>query len=233
MAAATTIIAGSAALASAGLGIGQMVSGANQARDAQTSIDDSVKQLRTMIKQGQANRLKALQVPTMGTELRERAIARVTGSGTESLQEGGAATVIGGIGNLTQAVGEQAEQEAARIDTLQSQRDQLVLGQEQAIEDQRFQGLLGMEQMELQGASQARADALAQQQAGFQSLAGSLGQLASLGGSQLNPYGSKFEQYSKYGDEAAGVLSKSDWQKTLGGKGSGTYRSYLKDLGVI
>ena len=170
MAAATTIIAGSAALASTGLGIGQAIAGANKKKDAQNAINQSVEELRTMIKQGQANRLKALQVPTMGAELRERALARGTAGQVEAMQEAGAAGVIGGAGRLTQAVGEQAEQEAARIDALQAQRDRAVLQQEQALENQRYQGLLGLEQMELQGASQAASDAMAQQQAGFQAI---------------------------------------------------------------
>ncbi|QDP57427.1 MAG: hypothetical protein Unbinned2299contig1000_28 [Prokaryotic dsDNA virus sp.] len=191
MAAATTIIAGSAALASTGLGIGQAIAGATKKKDAQDAINQSVKELRTMIKQGQANRLKALQVPTMGAELRERALARGTAGQVEAMQEAGAAGVIGGAGRLTQAVGEQAEQEAARIDALQSQRDRAVLQQEQALENQRYQGLLGLEQMELQGASQAASDAMAQQQAGVLAIGTGLGQMATLGASLANPYGNQ------------------------------------------
>jgi len=191
MAAATTVIAGSAALASAGLGIGQMISGANKKKDANLAINESVKELRGMIEEGQANRLKALQVPTMGSELKERALARATGGQVKAMQDAGVAGVIGGAGRLTQAAGEQAEIEAARIDQMQAQRDKLVLTEDQRLESQRYQGLLGMEQMELQGAQQAASDAMAQQQAGALGIGTSLGQLSSTFAGLSNPYGNQ------------------------------------------
>ena len=195
MAAATTIIAasaaiaGTAALASTGLGVGQMISGAKKKKKAQSAINQSVKDLRGMIEEGQANRLKALQVPTMGAELQERALARGTAGQVEAMQEAGAAGVIGGAGRLTQAVGEQAGQIGADLDRMQKERDKLVLTEDQRLEGQRYQGLLGLEQMELQGAQQAAADAMAQQQAGALGIGTSLGQLSSTFAGLANPYG--------------------------------------------
>jgi len=234
MAAATTIIAGSAALASTGLGIGQMISGANKKKKAQTAINESVAELRGMIEEGQANRLKALQVPTMGAELQERALARATAGGIESAQEAGLSGVIGAVPRIVQATGEQAGQIGADLDRMQAERDKLVLQEEQRLEGQKYQGLMGLGQMELQGAQQAAADAMAQQQAGAQTIASGLGNLASLGASQANPYGSKMSQLSQFGDEETGVLSKSDWsQLNQGVTGSGSYRGYLKSIGAI
>lgn len=234
MAAATTIIAGSAALASAGLGVGQMIAGRSRAKDAKSAVGQAVTDLRSMIEEGQANRLKALQIPTMGAELQERALARATAGQVEAAQEAGAAGVIGGVGRITQAAGEQAAQQAAELDRMQKERDQLVLTEEQRLEGQKYQGLLGLQQMELTGAQQALSDAQALQQAGAQTIASGLGNLASLGASQANPYGSQFQQLSQYGDQSSGVLNKAAWQQlNQGVSGSGTYRQYLKSIGAI
>lgn len=225
MAAATTVIAGAAALASVGMGTGQMISGRKKAIDAKSAVGQAVTDLRSMIEEGQANRLKALQVSTMGSELQERSLARATAGGIEAAQEAGAAGVIGGVGRITQAAGEQAAQQASELDRMQKERDRLVLQEEQRLEGQKYQGLLGLQQMELTGAQQALSDAQALQQAGAQSIAGGLGSMASLGASQANPYGSQFEQLSQYGDQSRGILSKAAWEKT---NPTGNYRQYLK-----
>jgi hypothetical protein len=176
---ALTAISGAASLAGAGLSIGQMISGAGKKRDAETAISDSVKALRGMIEEGQANRLKALQVPTMGAEIQERALARGTAGQVEAMQEAGAAGVIGGAGRLTQALGEQAG---------------LVLQEEQRLEGQKYQGLMGLGQMELQGAQQAAADAMAQQQAGALGLGTTLGQISETFAGLTNPYAKEINQ---------------------------------------
>ena len=144
MPAATTIIAGSAALASTGMGVGQMIAGHTKKQEAQKGVTAAVKDLRKIITEGQTNRLKALQVPTMGAELQERALARATAGQVEAMQEAGAAGVIGGAGRVTQAAGAAAAQQAARIDQMQSQRDQLVLQEDQRIEGQKYRGLVGL-----------------------------------------------------------------------------------------
>ena len=225
MAAATTVIAGAAALAAVGMGTGQMISGREKAKDAKSAVGQAVTDLRSMIEEGQANRLKALQIPTMGAELQERSLARATAGGIEAAQEAGAAGVIGGVGRITQAAGEQAAQQASELDRMQKERDRLVLQEEQRLEGQKYQGLLGLQQMELTGSQQALSDAQALQQAGAQSIASGLGSMASLGASQANPYGSQFEQLSQYGDPSRGILSKSAWEKT---NPTGNYRQYLK-----
>lgn len=191
MPAATTIIAGSAALASTGMGVGQMISGHKKKKDAQKGVDSAVGELRKMITEGQANRMQALQVPTMGTELQERALARATGGQIEAMREAGAAGVIGGAGRITQATGAAAAQQAASIDQMQARRDQLVLSEEQRLEGQKYQGLLGLGEMELRGAQGAVSDAQLQQQMGGQNIAAGLGQMAALGADLTNPYGNQ------------------------------------------
>lgn len=191
---ALTAISGAASLAGAGLSIGQMISGAGKKKAAETAIGDSVKELRGMIQEGQVNRLKALQVPTMGAELQERALERGTAGQVEAMQEAGAATVIGGAGRLTQALGEQAGQIGADLDRMQKERDKLVLQEEQRLEGQKYQGLMGLGQMELQGAQQAAADAMAQQQAGALGLTTTLGQMSETFAKLTNPYAKEIKQ---------------------------------------
>ena len=180
------LISGIAAGSSAILGAGQMIAGAKQTRDAEKAARRSLRKLSQI---ETTNKLLALQVPTMGSELRERALARETAGQLEALQEGGAATVIGGAGRLTQAVGEQAEQEAARIDALKAQRDRLVLGQEQQIESAQKDVLRNIQGMRLQGAQAAAQDGRARQQAGAQNIASGIALGAQTFASGLNPYG--------------------------------------------
>ncbi len=180
------LISGIAAGSSAILGAGQMIAGAQQTRDANKA---ATKALEDLQKIETTNKLLALQVPTLGAQLRERAIARGTAGQVDAMQEAGAAGVIGGAGRLTQAVGEQAEQEAARIDALQAQRDQLVLGQEQKIESEQQNVLRNIEGMRLQGAQAAAAQGAEQQQAGAQNIASGIALGAQTFASGLNPYG--------------------------------------------
>ncbi len=225
MAAATTVIMAGAAIAGVGMGAAQMAKGAKKERDAKIATEEAVKELRGMIEEGQANRLKALQIPTMGSELQERSSARATAAGIEAVQEAGAAGVIGGVGRITQAAGEQAAAQAAEIDRMQKERDRLVLTEEQRLESQKYQGLLGLQQMELSGSQQAIADALAQQQAGAQTIASSLGSLTTSMAAAGNPYGSP---------KSRGALSYKDWsakQTDAGYQGTrDDYKIYLQNF---
>ena len=177
------------------------------------------KSLRKLSQIETTNKLLALQVPTMGSELRERALARETAGQLEALQEGGAATVIGGAGRLTQAVGEQAAQEAARIDALQAQRDRLVLGQEQQIESAQKDVLRNIQGMRLQGAQAAAQDGRARQQAGAQNIASGIALGAQTFASGLNPYGGEGgEKTTDLGEQVDIRGSVQDFQKMSGGQ---------------
>ena len=89
----------------------------------------------------------------------------------------------------TKNLGEQAEQEAARIDALKAQRDRLVLGQEQQIESAQKDVLRNIQGMRLQGAQAAAQDGRARQQAGAQNIASGIALGAQTFASGLNPYG--------------------------------------------
>jgi hypothetical protein len=150
-------------------------------------------------------------------------LARATSGGIEAAQESGAAGVIGSAGRLQVAADEQAAGIAADLDTSIAQRDKLVLGQEQEIEAQRYQGLAGLGQMEVAGAQQAIADAQAQKQAGAQTIGTALTNIAGIAGDAMNPYGNN-----------AGALSFKDWSKKQEDAGfQGTredYKIYLQNL---
>jgi len=180
------LISGIAAGSSALLGAGQMIAGAQKTRNAETAAGralDDLKKIQT------TNKLLALQVPTMGAQFQERALARGTAGQVEAMQEGGASTVIGGAGRLTQALGEQTSAQAAEINRMQAERDRLVLGQEQAIETAQKDVLRNIEGMRLQGAQAAAAEGAAMQQAGAQSIASGIGLGAQIFAGGLNPYG--------------------------------------------
>ena len=182
-------ISGAASLATAGLSIGQIIKGSTAEKKAKTGISTAVGELRGIIEEGQANRMAALKVPTKGAELRERQLARSTAGGMEAAQEAGAAGVIGSAGRLQLAGDESAAQIMADLDRSIAERDKLVLGQEQAIEAERYKGLVGLGQMEVQGAQQALADAQALKQSGVQGLTTSLTNIAGIAADAMNPYG--------------------------------------------
>jgi hypothetical protein len=140
------------------------------------------------------NELEALRVPTMGAELRERGIARATTAGIESMQEAGAEAVLGGVPRVVTAADAQSAEVAAELDQMQARRDEAVLREEQAIQQQKIgieRDIANIEMMRLQGAGQAAADAARQQQAGIAGIASGLGGMAVQSSAAQNPYGTQ------------------------------------------
>lgn len=180
------LISGIASGAQALLGAGQMIAGYSKQRKADQAADDAIKNLVSIQTQ---NKLKAMQVPTMGTELQERTIARTVGTEIGAQQQAGAAGVIGGAGRTVIAANEAAAESAAEIDRMQAQRDKLVLTEEQRIERDQQNLLRDVEDMRLQGAQTAAAQGAQQVQAGATALGGAIGTGAELYAGTLNPYG--------------------------------------------
>ena len=218
-----------AIIAAAGLGLSAVQYGAARKREGEASraADAAAASLKQTIEKGVPNVMEGLQVPTKGIELQEAAMARAIGGGVEAAKEAGAAGVIGGVGRITQAAGEQSAQQAARIEQAQFERDKLVLGQEQKLELLKYQGLTGLEQAQLSGAGQASADAYAAQQAALSSGVESLTALgvASYGD---NPYGDELPTKKE-----SGILSRGEWKEKTSASpyGQGTYQEYLKSVG--
>lgn len=140
------------------------------------------------------NELEALRVPTMGAELRERGIARATTAGVEAMQEAGAEAVLGGVPRVVTAADAQSAEVAAELDQMQARRDEAVLREEQAIQQQKIgieRDIANIEMMRLQGAGQAAADSARQQQAGIAGIASGLGGMAVQSSAAQNPYGAQ------------------------------------------
>tara|TARA_Y100000768_G_C23960817_1_gene675248 strand:- start:593 stop:1543 length:951 start_codon:yes stop_codon:yes gene_type:complete len=131
--------------------------------DAEQAQKDAIAAMRAVEIQ---NKLQALQVPTLGAEVRERAITRALGTGVEAAQEGGPEAIIGGLPRMQAQADVASAQIAGDLDTLEAQRDRAVLSQDQAIEMERKQRELGIQNMILGGAGLAAADAQRLQQMG-------------------------------------------------------------------
>ena len=166
------------ALGTAGLSAAQAIKASETQRAATKAAETAATALEGQIQTGVPNVMAGLQLPTKGAELMEASGARAITGATEAAQEAGAAGVIGGVGRITQAAGGQAAQQAAQLDRMQMERDKAVLSQEQSNELLKYQGLMGLSQAQLTGASQAAADAYAAQQA---AIGGGIESLTSLG----------------------------------------------------
>jgi len=163
MAAATGALA--LALAGVGLSVYQYSKATKKEQKAQKAADEATEALEATIQEGVENKMSALKIPTKGIKHEEAVMARAVGSGVEAAQQAGAAGVIGGVGRITQAAGEQSAQQAARIEQAEFGRDKLVAQQEQDIALLKYQGMTGLHGSQIAGAGQAAADAYAAQQA--------------------------------------------------------------------
>ena len=154
--------------------------------DAEKAQADAISAMRAVEIQ---NKLEALQVPTLGAEVRERAITRALGTGVEAAQEGGPEAIIGGLPRMQAQADVASAQIAGDLDTLEAQRDRAVLAQDQAIEMERKQRELDIQNMILGGAGLAAADAQRLQQMGQYGQMQALGGIVTAGVAALNPYG--------------------------------------------
>jgi len=172
---------------------GQMIGGSRKKRKAEQAQAKATADYENKLRNIEfVNKLKALQVPTMGAELRERGIARATTGAIEATQEAGAEAVLGGVPRVVTAADAQSAEIAAQLDQMAVRRDEAVLREEQRIADQRvgIEGqIAGIDLMRAQGAGQAAADAQAQFNAGAMGLAQTGTSMAVAGLQAQNPYG--------------------------------------------
>jgi hypothetical protein len=188
---------GTAILVSAALGGlltgGQMIGGSRKKRKAEKAQAKATADYENKLRNIEfVNKLKSLQVPTLGAELRERGIARATTGAIEATQEAGAEAVLGGVPRVVTAADAQSAEIAAQLNKMEAIRDEAVLREEQRIADQRAgieQQIAGIDLMRAQGAGQAAADAQAQINAGAMGLAQTGTSLAVAGLQAQNPYG--------------------------------------------
>ena len=122
------------------------------------------------------NKLEALQVPTLGAEVQERAITRGLAGTLDMLGQTDAATALGGVTRAQTQADASSAQIAANLDMLEAQRDRTVLTEDQRIELEKKQRELDIQNMILGGAGDTAADSRRLQQMG------ELGQVQALGG---------------------------------------------------
>lgn len=113
---------GAATAASAGLGIvggiSNMISGAKQASDAKNALENYERQKLENVAEG-------LQVSTLGSDLQREEQARLASSQVASAREGGARTMIGGLGRVQQGNQLVNRQIGADLDAQQKAIDQM------------------------------------------------------------------------------------------------------------
>ena len=172
--------------------LGQAISGNSQKRKSEKAQAKATADYERKLRNIEfVNKLQALQVPTLGAELRERGIARATTGAIEATQEAGAEAVLGGVPRVVTAADAQSAEIAAQLDQMAVRRDEAVLREDQRIADQRAgieKEIAGIDLMRAQGAGQAAADAAAQQQAGMYGVASGLGGMAVQSAAAQNPY---------------------------------------------
>jgi hypothetical protein len=141
------------------------------------------------------NAFKQVQVPTLGYELAQQSQAQATTQAMQSLQGAGAEGVIGGVGNVLQATGEQNLQLAAQAQQAQSQRDMAQAEAEQGIQarKQEREYFIGMN--EVQSAQMQRTAAEERKNAAIEGMFTSAGSALTSAAGGLDLY--KQQQYAK------------------------------------
>jgi len=164
----------------------QKEQGIKDLRKAEQAQKDAISAMRAVEIQ---NKLEALQVPTLGAEVQERAITRGLAGTLDMLGQTDAATALGGATRAQIQADASAAQIAANLDALEAQRDRTVLTEDQRIELEKKQRELDIQNMILGGAGLAAADAQRLQQMGQYGQMQALGGIATAGIASLNPYG--------------------------------------------
>jgi len=165
---------------------GQKEQGIKDLRKAEQAQADAISAMRAVEIQ---NKLQSLQVPTLGAEVRERGITRGLAGGVEAAQEGGPEAIIGGLPKMQAQADVASAQIAGDLDRLEAERDRRVLMQDQAIEMEKKQRELDIQNMILGGAGLAAADAQRLQQMGQYGQMQALAGIGTAGVAALNPYG--------------------------------------------
>lgn len=169
MAAATAL-----AVASAAVGAGQMIMGAQQKKKAEAAADKAMAQQRQLIEQGVVNQYAGLQAQTGAFDLAEQQTQRAVTEATVAAQEAGAEGVIGGVGNIIQAQQQAGLQTAVKRAEEEGRVEQLKAGEQARIDQMKYQGLVGLSQQELMGAQAAAAEGRQMQMAGLGGLTSGL-----------------------------------------------------------
>jgi hypothetical protein len=167
----TAIGLGLAALGSAT----QIIQGANAKSEADQAANNAANQLARI---QEADKFKALQVPTLGLELAQQNLQTSEANQLRALQEMGAAGALGGLTALNQQSRAQDLQLAAQANQMQYQRDAMLAENAQQLEQNKAQRESALASSRLQGAQMASAQGAANMQAGIAGLGQLGGQFA-------------------------------------------------------
>jgi hypothetical protein len=200
--------------AAIGLGISalgsgyQIFQGARAKSDASSAAAQAAQQYAS-IQEG--NKFNELQVPTLGLELAQQNLQARQASNIQALQEGGAATVLGGLTAANQQAQAQDLQLAAQAQEAQYARDMAQAQNAQQLEANRVNREAGLAQSRLQGAQVAAAE-------GAGAIAAGIGGLAEAGVSTATLSAYK----DIYGNKGTGTLGNTEFGQAAS--------AYSKDL---
>jgi hypothetical protein len=192
--------------AAIGLGISALGSGYQiyQGQKARTDASNAAsKAAQQFAAINEANKFADIQVPTLGLELAQQNMQARQASNIQALQEGGAATVLGGLTAANQQAQAQDLQLAAQAQEAQYARDIARAQNAQQIEANRANREASLAQSRIQGAQIAAAEGASNIAAGVGGLAQGASDIATLA-SYKDIYGNK----GTLGDTAFGQSVK-------------------------
>jgi hypothetical protein len=200
-----------AALALAGVQALQASQAKAEALDASAQAANEFASLK------EVNKLAALKIPTLGTDLAKQNIEQRTATELNAFQQAGANAVLGGTTALNQQAMQEDLQLAAQANEMQYNRDAMVAQQDQAIEAGRVNRGAALAQSRIAGAGQARAEA----QQNFNSALG--GAVQTLGAqSMLDAYQNAYQDPN----------APKDLPSFMGGKTNDFWGSMFNSLGL-
>jgi hypothetical protein len=153
----------------------QIIQGANAKAEADQAAKNAANDLARI---QEADRFKALQVPTLGLGLAQQNIQARQAQELQGLQDIGAAGVLGGLTKLETQGRAQDLELAAQADQMQYQRDAMLAQNAQQLEQNRAQREGALASSRLQGAQMSSAQNAANVQAGIAGLGQLGGQFA-------------------------------------------------------
>lgn len=193
--------------AAIGLGISALGSGYQiyqGARSKSDANDAAAKAAQQYASIQEGNKFNELQVPTLGLQLAQQNMQARQASNIQALQEGGAATVLGGLTAANQQAQAEDLQLAAQAQEAQYARDMARAQNAQQLEANRVNREAGLAQSRLQGAQVAAAE-------GANAIASGIGGLAEAGVSAatLSAYKDIYGNKGTLGDTDFGQAVKS------------------------
>lgn len=167
MAAVTTAISAGVALAGLGVSAAQAVKAEKQRKAAANAASQAAQNIANI---KESNPFSAVQVPTLGFELAQQGIDRASMSALSASQGAGAEGVIGAASNINQGIKSNELDLAAQANEAAYNRDIAEANAQSGINQRQVDRTTGLEEMRLQGAQQAQAQAVANKQAAIQGM---------------------------------------------------------------